>query len=46
VTTSIGIALSPPHRTEDLLRFADSAMYQAKAASRGSVVIYEEKTDS
>jgi diguanylate cyclase (GGDEF)-like protein/PAS domain S-box-containing protein len=46
VTTSIGIALSPPHRTEDLLRFADSAMYQAKAASRGSVVIHEEKTDS
>jgi diguanylate cyclase (GGDEF)-like protein/PAS domain S-box-containing protein len=39
---SIGIALSPPHRTEDLLRFADIAMYQAKAASRGSVVVFDE----
>ena len=42
MSMSIGIALSPPHRTEDLLRFADIAMYQAKAASRGSVVVFDE----
>ena len=42
MSMSIGIAMSPPHRTEDLLRFADIAMYQAKAASRGSVVVFDE----
>jgi diguanylate cyclase (GGDEF)-like protein/PAS domain S-box-containing protein len=41
VSMSIGVALSPPHRTEDLLRLADIAMYQAKAAGRGSVVTYD-----
>ncbi|HSE09747.1 MAG TPA: sensor domain-containing diguanylate cyclase [Nocardioidaceae bacterium] len=41
VSMSIGLALSPPHGTEDLLRLADTAMYQAKAAGRGSVVTYD-----
>ena len=41
VSMSIGLALSPPHSTEDLLRLADIAMYQAKAAGKGSVVIYD-----
>jgi len=42
MSLSIGIALSPPRRTEDLLRCADIAMYQAKAAARGSVVVFDE----
>jgi diguanylate cyclase (GGDEF)-like protein/PAS domain S-box-containing protein len=41
VSMSIGVALSPPHRAEDLLRLADMAMYQAKATARGRVVMYD-----
>lgn len=42
VSMSIGVALSPPHQAEDLLRLADMAMYQAKATARGRVVTYAE----
>lgn len=42
VSMSIGVALSPPHQAEDLLRLADMAMYQAKATARGRVVTYDE----
>ncbi len=41
VSMSIGVALSPPHAPQDLLRFADMAMYQAKATSDGGVVTYD-----
>ncbi len=41
VSLSIGVALSPPLAAEDLLRFADTAMYQAKAHSGGRVVTYD-----
>ncbi len=34
VTASIGIALSPPLRGEDLMRSADVAMYEAKSTGR------------
>ncbi len=37
VSASIGIALSPPYATSDLLRFADSAMYDAKSGGRSRV---------
>jgi diguanylate cyclase (GGDEF)-like protein/PAS domain S-box-containing protein len=37
VRASIGIALSPPQSPTDLLRFADTAMYAAKAAGKGRV---------
>jgi diguanylate cyclase (GGDEF)-like protein len=35
VGASLGVALSPPKDPTDLLRFADAAMYAAKAAGRG-----------
>jgi diguanylate cyclase (GGDEF)-like protein len=43
VTASVGIALSTPHHTtaEALLRNADVAMYQAKAAGKGHWQIYD-----
>jgi diguanylate cyclase (GGDEF)-like protein/PAS domain S-box-containing protein len=37
VSASIGVATSPPHSGDDLLRFADAAMYDAKARGRGRV---------
>jgi diguanylate cyclase (GGDEF)-like protein/PAS domain S-box-containing protein len=40
VSMSIGVALSPPYSADSLLRYADSAMYHAKATSRGRVVTY------
>jgi diguanylate cyclase (GGDEF)-like protein len=42
VAASIGIALSGPgrQRPEDLLRRADSALYQAKRAGRASYEVY------
>ena len=41
VSLSIGVALSPPHEAEDLLRLADMAMYQAKATTGEHVVTYQ-----
>ncbi len=40
-SASIGIALSPPYGVPDLLRLADLAMYDSKAAGRGQVTTYE-----
>jgi diguanylate cyclase (GGDEF)-like protein/PAS domain S-box-containing protein len=40
VGMSIGVALSPPYSADSLLRYADSAMYHAKATARGGVVAY------
>jgi diguanylate cyclase (GGDEF)-like protein/PAS domain S-box-containing protein len=40
-TASIGVAMSPPHPTEELLRLADAAMYQAKEQSPGNVVLFD-----
>ncbi|KAF1043244.1 putative bifunctional diguanylate cyclase/phosphodiesterase [Xylophilus sp.] len=44
VSASAGIALFPAHAgdAEHLLRFADIALYQAKAAGRGLAVLYDE----
>ncbi|WP_197446822.1 putative bifunctional diguanylate cyclase/phosphodiesterase [Tautonia plasticadhaerens] len=43
-TASIGIALDDAHyeRAEDLLRDADTAMYEAKSAGRGSLAVFDE----
>jgi diguanylate cyclase (GGDEF)-like protein len=41
VSASIGVAVSPPNPAGDLLRLADTAMYQAKARSRGSFVVFD-----
>jgi diguanylate cyclase (GGDEF)-like protein/PAS domain S-box-containing protein len=38
---SLGIAISPPHAIPDLLRFADAAMYAAKAGSPGRVQVFD-----
>jgi diguanylate cyclase (GGDEF)-like protein/PAS domain S-box-containing protein len=40
VSMSIGVALSPPYSADSLLRYADSAMYHAKATARGGIVAY------
>lgn len=44
VTTSIGISLYPAHgeATEDLIKRADTAMYQAKATGRNKFQIYDD----
>ena len=44
---SVGIAVHPDHAltADDLLRRADTAMYQAKAAGHGQVVLYEGERD-
>jgi diguanylate cyclase (GGDEF)-like protein len=43
VTASIGIVeIAPPSSVEDVLSHADLAMYQAKAAGRNQVTVYEE----
>jgi diguanylate cyclase (GGDEF)-like protein/PAS domain S-box-containing protein len=40
VSTSVGVATFPPSKSwEELLATADAAMYEAKAAGRGAVVI-------
>ncbi len=41
VDASIGIALSPPHDADTLLRFADVAMYEAKASGRGRIRVFD-----
>jgi len=41
VTASIGIALSPPLRGEDLMRSADVAMYDAKYTGRARSRLFE-----
>ncbi|GAB2872223.1 PAS domain S-box protein [Nocardioides pacificus] len=39
VTVSIGVAASPPHVFGDLVRLADSAMYEAKRLGDGQTVV-------
>jgi diguanylate cyclase (GGDEF)-like protein/PAS domain S-box-containing protein len=39
---TIGIALSPAESGEDLLRFADTAMYAAKAGGRGRIRVFDQ----
>jgi diguanylate cyclase (GGDEF)-like protein/PAS domain S-box-containing protein len=41
IGATIGVALSPASSAEDLLRFADIAMYAAKATSRGHVRLFD-----
>lgn len=41
VNASIGIALSPPHNTDAMVRFADAAMYAAKSEGRGHVRVFD-----
>ncbi len=41
VDASIGIALSPPHDADSLLRFADVAMYAAKTSGRGRIRVFD-----
>ncbi len=41
VSASIGVALSPPHHSGDLLRFADTAMYESKASGRSRVTSFD-----
>lgn len=44
---SVGIAIHPDHATtpDDVLRRADTAMHQAKAAGHGNVAVYEARID-
>ena len=48
ITPSIGISLYPDHGQvpSDLLKFADTAMYQAKERGRNTYMIYTEAMDS
>ncbi|MCW2743994.1 MAG: hypothetical protein JWM48_544 [Mycobacterium sp.] len=41
IRASIGVAISPPECASDLLRYADTAMYSAKAAGRGQVQLFD-----
>jgi diguanylate cyclase (GGDEF)-like protein/PAS domain S-box-containing protein len=41
VSASIGIAVTPPDSAQELLRFADAAMYDAKARGRGQVHVFD-----
>lgn len=38
---SVGIACAPPHRPGELLRFAEAAMYEAKARGRARTQVFE-----
>ena len=48
ITPSIGISLYPDHAMvpTDLLKFADTAMYQAKAEGRNTFEVYDEAMDA
>ncbi len=48
ITPSIGISLYPDHAMvpTDLLKFADTAMYQAKSKGRNTFEIYDEAMDA
>ncbi len=41
VSASVGIAVSPPDNPDKLLRFADAAMYDAKARGRGRIRFFD-----
>ena len=41
VRASLGVAVSPAPSASDLLRYADTAMYTAKAAGRGCVRLFD-----
>jgi diguanylate cyclase (GGDEF)-like protein/PAS domain S-box-containing protein len=47
-TASIGVALFIHHEAsqDDILKWADKAMYQAKAAGRNQIKFYDERDDS
>jgi diguanylate cyclase (GGDEF)-like protein/PAS domain S-box-containing protein len=42
ISASIGISVSPPMDGTELLRFADAAMYDAKARGRSRAVLFDE----
>ena len=41
VSASLGIAVSPPRDAGTLLRYADTAMYEAKARGRGHLQVFD-----
>ncbi|NJC72977.1 PAS domain S-box protein [Planosporangium thailandense] len=41
VRASVGIAVCPPHSAPDLVRFAEAAMYDAKARGRNRVQLFD-----
>jgi diguanylate cyclase (GGDEF)-like protein/PAS domain S-box-containing protein len=45
VSASVGVAVSAPNRSGDLLRQADVAMYEAKARGRGRVQLFDDSLD-
>jgi diguanylate cyclase (GGDEF)-like protein/PAS domain S-box-containing protein len=44
VSASIGLAITPPESAEELLRFADAAMHEAKGRGRGRVHVFDVAT--
>ncbi|NJC72069.1 PAS domain S-box protein, partial [Planosporangium thailandense] len=41
VRASVGVAVCPPHSAPDLVRFAEAAMYDAKARGRNRVQLFD-----